>query len=97
MEMTRYCFECGHVGPVPIGAISCCPDGCHAIDVPIPLAMQAKRGFHTGTLRVKFDGSYGRDLEGHWFYLCPADKYAAKALFERGELQPNIQGKRHDD
>jgi len=31
-------------------------------------------------LRVKLGDDHGSILAGHWFYLVPADEYAAKAL-----------------
>ena len=34
-------------------------------------------------LRVKLGNQFGSDLEGHWFWLDPADEYAEKALGER--------------
>lgn len=36
-------------------------------------------------LRVKLDGSYGSDLDGHWFYLVPVDEYAEAAIRARNE------------
>ena len=33
-------------------------------------------------LRVKLGDNHGSILAGHWFYLVPADEYAAKALEE---------------
>ena len=34
-------------------------------------------------LRVKLGDWYGKDLEGHWFWLDPADEFAEKALNDR--------------
>lgn len=41
----RYCPACGLVGPVPGGAINCCPNGNHAVEVPHNIAVQAQAGF----------------------------------------------------
>jgi hypothetical protein len=46
-KLVRYCFECGSIGPVPAGAIDCCPDGAHAAQVPLGVAEQAQVGFAT--------------------------------------------------
>ena len=34
-------------------------------------------------MKVKLGGAYGHELEGHWFYLHPADGFAEKALEQR--------------
>jgi hypothetical protein len=41
----RYCRECGYIGEVPKTALSCCPDGNHAVYVHPDLAEQAHIGF----------------------------------------------------
>lgn len=33
-------------------------------------------------LRIKLDDKYGIELEGHWFYIVPADEHAEKAIKE---------------
>ena len=34
-------------------------------------------------MKVKLGSQYGADLEGHWFYLQPADEFAEAALVQR--------------
>ena len=34
-------------------------------------------------MKVKLGSQYGADLEGHWFYLRPADEFAEAALVQR--------------
>lgn len=41
----RYCPACGSIGPVPSGAVSCCPDGNEAVEIPHNVAVQAAEGF----------------------------------------------------
>lgn len=40
----RYCPACGHLGPLPKGSLSCCPDGSRAARVPEEIARQAAKG-----------------------------------------------------
>jgi hypothetical protein len=54
----------------PHGADSACKE-CHEAAQP---AAQDKR------LKVKLGSQYGCDLNGHWFYLQPADEFADAAL-----------------
>jgi len=42
---TRYCPDCGHVGPVRATARDCCPDGMHARVIPARLAEQCRATF----------------------------------------------------
>lgn len=46
-NLVRYCYECGHVGSVPAGAVSCCPDGSAAQHIHVQAALQAHAGFLT--------------------------------------------------
>jgi hypothetical protein len=39
-------------------------------------AVQDKR------LKIKLGSQYGHDLNGHWFYLQPADEFAEAALYK---------------
>lgn len=43
--MTRYCPDCGHIGPVSEGARDCCPDGDHARVIPSVLAKKCRATF----------------------------------------------------
>jgi hypothetical protein len=43
---------------------------------PAQPAVQDKR------LKVKLGSQYGHDLNGHWFYLQPADEFAEAALYK---------------
>jgi hypothetical protein len=43
--MTRYCPDCGSVGPVPATCRDCCPDGMHARMIPAKLAEQCRATF----------------------------------------------------
>lgn len=43
MKMVTYCDQCGHIGPIPTRAISCCPDARPMV-VLEETAEQARRG-----------------------------------------------------
>lgn len=66
MKYIRYCFECGCIGPMPGTSGRCCPDHAHAMEIPEPLARQAKAGF---------------DVQANTFRRYSLDKKVA-AMFE---------------
>lgn len=51
------------------------------------LESQKMAAFHDSIkrLKIKLDGSYGCDLEGHWFYIVPADEHAEKAMINHND------------
>jgi hypothetical protein len=61
---------------------------------PAQPAVQDKR------LKVKLGSQYGHDLNGHWFYLQPADEFAEAALYKHTGVaapQPSDHSEQHLD
>lgn len=45
VQVTRFCPECGSLGPLPGGYVSCCPDGAAAAMIPIRMAQKCAQLF----------------------------------------------------